>query len=124
MAAIPFSKRWKIPVYDDPEQVRYAGLDFDTDPCIACGLCVTACAFGLIQIAGNHRTDFLEGRVQGRLGIPTQVTARNGLDLCIGCLTCAAACPKGLISIRQPFRAGFHWMKLHQAPEMTPPKKY
>lgn len=124
MATIPFTQRLKIPVYDDPEQVQYASLEIDTEKCIKCGLCVTACAFGLIEIGGNYRTDYLEGTVRGKLGIPRQVTALNGLELCIGCLTCSAACPKGLISIKHPFRADFCWEKLHQAPEMTPPKRY
>lgn len=124
MAAIPFSQRWKIPVYDDPEQIQYAKLDFETDECITCGLCVTACAFGLIEIAGNHRTDYMQGKVRGKLGVPRQVKALNGYNLCIGCLTCSAACPKDLISIRHSFRAGFCLEKLHQDPEMTPPKRY
>lgn len=124
MATIPFAQRLKIPVYDDPCQVQYAALEFDTERCIKCGLCVTACAFGLIEIAGNHRTAYLENKVQGKLGIPRQVKALNGIDLCIGCLTCSAACPKGLISIKQPFRADYCWKKLHQDHEMTPPKRY
>ena len=124
MKRISFLQRFKIPVYDDPDQVQYADLDFDTENCMRCGSCVTACAFGFIAIDGYYRSDYLSGNIRGKKGFPKLVTSLNRVSQCVGCLTCAAACPKDAISIKRPFRAELCLEKIHQTSKMTLPKRH
>ena len=124
MAFISFAKRLKNPDYDNVEEIHTAELEFNSDNCIRCGLCVTACAGSCIEIDGYSRKDFMKGDVRKKEGLPRLERTMNGTPLCVGCLTCAAACPKGAISIKHPFRPSFRLTKLHQAKEMTPPRRY
>ncbi len=124
MMLMSFRERFRIPIYDNVLEVQPALLDFDESKCIQCGLCVTACAGGCIEINEYSRTDFLEGIVKNKNGFPYLTKTESGIEICAGCLTCAAACPKEAITIRQPFRAGKRLIKLHQTAEMTAPKNY
>ncbi len=124
MMSISFKDRFRIPVYDDAFEVRPALLNFDESRCIQCGLCVTACAGGCIEIDKYSRNDYMKGIVKGKKGFPYLVKTKSGSMLCAGCLTCAAACPNEAISIKHSFRPGYRLTKLHQAPEMTAPRNY
>jgi ferredoxin len=118
-------EKYKIPTYDNSDQIQSAEIDFDYTKCNQCGLCMTACAWGAIVTDLCNRADIITGKFKGKTGLPrVKKTANDKVKICMGCLTCMAACPNGVISIKKSFRPGYRLTKICQAPEMTYPKHY
>ena len=67
-----------------------AKLSFKTDKCKGCGLCVSACPKGILEIAAD--TINKKGHHPARL---TDEAA------CIGCASCAIMCPDCIIKVER-----------------------
>ena len=118
-------EKYKIPTYDNSDQIQSAEIDFDYTKCNQCGLCMTACAWGAFVTYLCNRADIITGKFKGKTGLPrVKKTANDKVKICMGCLTCMAACPNGVISIKKSFRPGYRLTKICQNPEMTYPKRY
>lgn len=74
--------------------------DFSSlDPCVHCGLCLTACP---TYLATGDESDSPRGRIVLMRGLergdiaPTDPGLRDHLDRCLGCRGCEPACPSGV----------------------------
>lgn len=67
-----------------------AKLTFKTDLCKGCGLCVNACAKGILAIA--------EDKINAKGYSPVELTDP---EKCIGCAFCATMCPDCIITVER-----------------------
>ncbi len=67
-----------------------AKLVFQTDKCKGCGLCVSACPKGLIEIAKD--------KINQKGHHPAQITDQ---EKCVGCAFCATMCPDCIIEVER-----------------------
>ena len=67
-----------------------AKVTFKTDSCKGCGLCVTACPKGIVQLA--------PGKINKKGHSPAEITDQ---DKCIGCAFCATMCPDCVITVEK-----------------------
>jgi len=80
MGNLCFSERWKIPIYNDPDQINNGLVEVDGDKCTGCGMCVKACPADAL---------FLENKLS-KMRPP-------GVNECMGCGDCSAICPEEAI---------------------------
>ena len=67
-----------------------AKLTFRTDRCKGCGLCVSACPKGLIELAKD--------KINQKGHHPAEIT---DMDACIACAFCATMCPDCIITVEK-----------------------
>ena len=67
-----------------------AKLTFKTDLCKGCGLCVNACAKGILAIA--------EDKINAKGYSPVELTDP---EKCVGCAFCATMCPDCIITVER-----------------------
>lgn len=67
-----------------------AKLNFKTDNCKGCGLCVNACPKGLLELAPD--------KINKKGHHPVQITDQ---EKCIGCAFCAMMCPDCIIKVER-----------------------
>lgn len=67
-----------------------AKLTFKIDKCKGCGLCVSACPKGILEIA----TDVINKKGHH----PARLTDESA---CIGCASCAIMCPDCIIKVER-----------------------
>ncbi len=77
----------RVPRYDDPREMRWGRVLFDTDRCSGCRLCVRACPSGVLEVDAKRAR---------------MVTGRTAP--CIACGDCAAVCPDRVITLVQSYR--------------------
>ena len=65
-------------------------LTFETDLCKGCGLCVSACPKGCLQIAAD--------KINQKGYSPAEMVHE---DKCIGCAFCATMCPDCIITVEK-----------------------
>ncbi len=116
MAALRFSDRFVPPDYADPREMASGLLFFDPQKCVRCRLCTTICPARSIE---------MEKAMNGKdKPLPFLSEIVPGVSGCVACGCCAAACPEGAISVTRGFAAGRYYTRLHQARELTFPKRY
>ncbi len=76
-----------IPRYDDPREVRWGRVLFDTARCSGCSLCVRVCPASVLVVESKHAR---------------MITNRTAQ--CIACGDCAAICEDGVISLVESYR--------------------
>ena len=67
-----------------------AKLTFQTDRCKGCGLCVSACPKGLIELAKD--------KINQKGHHPAELTKP---EECVGCASCAIMCPDCIITVEK-----------------------
>ena len=77
----------RIPRYDDPREMRWGRVQFDTERCNGCNLCVRVCPASVLVL------DAKKARM---------ITDRTAQ--CIACGDCAAICPDGVITLVESYR--------------------
>ena len=87
MAYFSFSEKRKVPVYDDPGQVRPGEVTIDSDRCKGCLLCIRLCPADALASNGKK-----------------PVFKPPGLNECMACGDCAAFCPEAAIRLTRGHR--------------------
>lgn len=96
--------RFRIPSYDDPEQMEFGIVEIDLEKCTGCGLCAGACAASAIEMVDK------KPRVK-----------QASENACAFCGDCVAICSVGAITMKRPFRfKGFYKTTDHG--EDSPPR--
>ena len=104
MGKFGFFDRFRIPSYDDPEQMQFGLVEIDLGKCTGCGLCAGACPAKALDMVDKK---------------PRMKKApENG---CAFCGDCAAICSVGAISMKKPFRFTGFYKTLDQG-ESSPPR--
>ncbi len=67
-----------------------ANVIFDEERCKGCGLCVTACPKGIVELAKDNMNS--KGYYTARV---------VGIEKCIGCAFCATMCPDTVIKVEK-----------------------
>jgi ferredoxin len=117
--------RIRIPDYDTVKQMQTGDLNFDSEKCRECGVCIQLCPGGCLLTDTTEKPDILSGKARGgKYGIPRVAKTNKGATLCVACFDCGAACPHGAISIRRNFNPGYHFKRLTQTSHLTYPKRY
>ncbi|MFP4477477.1 MAG: ATP-binding protein [Desulfatibacillaceae bacterium] len=116
MEKLSILERLRIPDYFDAGHMKTGILEFSDEKCKRCGLCVKICPARSILMD--------KGKKGGEKPLPYLFEVEPGVTMCVSCGCCAAACPEDAITVVRGFCAGYHYKKLHQAPELAPPKQY
>ena len=96
--------RFRIPSYNDPEQMQFGVVEIDRERCTGCGLCAGACPAKALD---------LEDKKPRMKKAP-----ENG---CAFCGDCAAICSAGAITMKRPYHfKGFY--KTIDPGESCPPR--
>lgn len=86
MSGFGFFDRFRIPTYDDPEQIQCGRVGIDAEKCTGCGLCTGACPVDTLIVKDK------------------QARMREGAEnMCAFCGDCAAICPEGAITLKSPY---------------------
>jgi formate hydrogenlyase subunit 6/NADH:ubiquinone oxidoreductase subunit I len=86
MGRFGFFDRFRIPTYNDPQQMEFAIVEIDMAKCTGCTLCVGACpARTLVMVDKKARAK----------KVPE--------NECAFCGDCAAICPAGAITMKSPY---------------------
>ena len=82
MNQITTAERWRIPDYNDPDQISPGQIEIDFEKCTGCGLCVKACPADAIVL------DNKKPRMQP-----------PGINECMGCGDCVPICPAEAVTL-------------------------
>jgi len=94
--------RFRIPTYNDPEQMQFGIVEFDLEKCTGCAMCVAVCpADALITMDKKPRM--------------------RQANECAFCGDCAALCPAGAITMKSPYRFTRFYKTIDQG-ESSPPR--
>jgi len=87
MGRFGFFDRFRIPTYDDPEQMQFGIVEIDVGKCNGCSLCAGACPADALVI------------------VDKKARMKNAPEnACAFCGDCAAICQTGAISMKSPYR--------------------
>jgi ferredoxin len=104
MIKFGFLDRFRIPSYNDTEQMKFGIVEIDPEKCIGCGLCAGACPANALDIVDKK---------------PQMKKAPE--NACAFCGDCAAICSVGAISMKKPYSfSGFY--KTIDQEETSPPR--
>ena len=104
MGKFGFFDRFRIPSYNDPEQMQFGIVEIDLEKCNGCGLCVGACPAKALDIVNKK---------------PLMKKAPE--NACAFCGDCAAICSVKAISMKKPYNfSGFY--KTIDQEETSPPR--
>jgi len=104
MGKFGFLDRFRIPSYDDSEQMKFGIVEIDLEKCTGCGLCAGACAAKALDIVDKK---------------PRMKKAPE--NACAFCGDCAAICPAGAIILKKPYRFSGFYKTLDEG-ESSPPR--
>lgn len=101
---LTFSEKHRIPIYNDPEQIKNGVVAFASEKCNGCGFCIKACPAGALEMVDKKsrmRTDIF--------------------NQCMACGDCVAICPEGVIrTVRSYAFTGYY--KTIERGELSPPR--
>jgi NAD-dependent dihydropyrimidine dehydrogenase PreA subunit len=104
MGNLTFSERRRIPIYDDPQQIKNGVVKIDVEKCTGCGWCIKACpadALVLEDKKSKMRT--------------------NVFNECMGCGDCAAICPEDAITPVKGYEYTGYYKTIERG-ELLPPR--
>lgn len=106
MSNFTFSEKRRIPIYDDPDQIKNGLVEVDNDKCTGCGFCIKACpADALVMENKLSRMN------------------TTGPNECMGCGDCSAICPEDAIVVTKGYEyTGF--FKTIDRGDMVMPRLY
>jgi len=104
MGKFGFFDRFRIPSYNDPEQMEFGIVEIDLEKCTGCGLCAGACPAKTLDMVDKKPRP--------------KKAPENG---CAFCGDCVAICSAGAITMKKPYRfTGFY--KTLDDGESSPPR--
>jgi ferredoxin len=93
-------EKFRIPTYNDPEQIQFGRMEFDYEKCISCSICARACPASSIVMENKK---------------PTMK------DECMFCGDCVAICPVSAIRMKTPYRYTKYFKNIDHGP-VSPPQ--
>ncbi len=125
MKYLTLRERTKLPDLDKADHMNMADLDFDSEKCRECGICVLLCPGGGVRTEKYTKMDLMnDPSKRKKSGRPFLDTMKPGVTMCVACFDCGTACPQGAISIKKNYRGGYYYKRLSQTTEMRYPKRY
>lgn len=104
MKYLTIIEKWRIPVYDDPNQIMNGLVEINTEKCSGCGWCTKVCSHKALLL--------VDGKSQMRIDV---------MNECHGCGCCVAICPEEAIKQVRGYKfTGFY--KTIERGELMPPR--
>lgn len=88
MGYMTLKERFRVPNYNDPNEVSLGEVDFDYEKCTKCGMCVKICPGDALAMDDNK-----------------PVMKKFPDNQCIFCGCCSAICPVDAIIMKKPFKS-------------------
>jgi len=104
MGYMTLLEMFKIPTYNDPDELSLGEVEFDHKRCMKCGICAKACPADSIYY--EDKKPFMRTYPDNQ---------------CIFCGCCAAICPAGAITMKKPYTVKYYYKTIEHG-EPKPPR--
>jgi ferredoxin len=96
---------FKIPDYDNPDELNFGEVAFDEAKCIKCGMCAKVCPGAAI---GFEDKPFMKPFPENQ---------------CMFCGCCSAFCPKDAVIMKKPLIAKYFYKPIEHG-DIKPPRLF
>jgi len=104
MKKFGFVDKFRIPTYNNPQQMEFGVVEIDLEKCTGCTLCVGACPAKTLMMADKKA-----------------VAKKVPENECAFCGDCAAICAAGAISLKKPYKFSGFFKQIDEG-EPSPPR--
>jgi len=104
MGYMTLSERFRVPNYNDPNEVSLGEVDFDYERCTGCGMCVKICPGDALA---------MEDKKPKMREFPD--------NQCMFCGCCSAICPVDAVIMKKPYKS-IYMFKTIEHGEPKPPR--
>jgi len=105
MALIGKLEKWKVPTYNNYEEIQLGEVAFDYEKCNGCLLCIKICPADALEKNDKR---------------PVMVVSRG--HECMACGDCGALCSENAITVKRSFQCLKGLYKTIEQGELLPPR--
>lgn len=105
MGYMTLKERFRVPTYNDPDELSLGEVEFDYATCTKCGMCIKICPADSLELDDENKP----------------VLRKHPYNQCIFCGCCSAVCPVDAIIMKKPFTCTYFYKTIEHG-EPKPPR--